>query len=1267
MTSLNSLEGNAICYASWNVKGLNKLEKRARVLSHLKHLQVDIAFISESHLANKDHLVIRKDWVGQIFHSNFTQKSRGAAILINKKIQFNPSYVNADPFGRYVVVTGNLLGVPVTLASLYAPNSDDENFFTTFFSSLPDLNKYYLIAGGDFNCVLNPSLDRSIASSQPLTRSAKCIKAFLSTYKIMDPWRFKNPSDRTYSFFSPVHQSFSRIDYFLVDCKLLPLIQECKYQAIVISDHAPHVMKMLFTKPIRTRTWRFNNVLLSDESFSAFIKTQIEYFMSINDTSEISRGILWESLKCFIRGQIIYYSSTENKRRRERITNITDQIIELDSRYSIMPSPDLAEQRLALQTEFDLLSTRDTAQQLLRSRHRSYEYGEKPGKLLAWQIRQSAASKMITEINTSNGKTSLDPREINTAFKQYYSQLYVSESMVDTTQVESFFSKLPIPQVSNENKAMLEEPFSIEELNNSFTCMQSSKAPGPDGFTLEFYRAFSGQISALLLDVFNESFSGADKSLPPTFYMASISLILKQDKDPLEPGSYRPISLLNVDTKLLAKTLALRLERVLPSVISEDQTGFIKNRFLFSNIRRLFNIIYTPSPDPTIPEILISMDAEKAFDRVEWIFLFTAMRKFGFGERFISWVKLLYKAPQAYILTNNLRSDPFTLHRGTRQGCPLSPLLFALVIEPLAIVLRSSGQFQGVHRGSREQRVSLYADDLLLYAQSPAESIPHILSLLKEFGRVSGYKLNFSKSELFPINLAAQSISYSQFPFKLVQGSFKHLGVMVNRTYSDLYKLNFKTLLERTVRDLGRWSHLPLTLAGKVNIVKMNVLPRFMFLFQCIPIVLNKSFFGHLDSEISKFVWNKRKPRIRRAFLQRPKCVGGLGLPNFQNYYWACNIRNLSFWNRYKVSDDRPAWLHIEEDSCRPTSLGALLFSPLPISHEYTHHNPVVDHSLRIWAKIRHSLGWLRGSLLAPLSPNQHFNPSLESNTFQRWSGNGISRMRDLYIDGLFPTFDQLCKRFNLPPSHFFAYLQIRSYIQSNTVTFPNTPEPMQLNVLFSVNPTTSGVISFIYNHLAAYAEITLDHIKNAWEEDLGLELSTDQWKNAQRNVHTSSICARHGLIQLKVLHRAHLSKVKICKMYPDSDPLCDRCKTLPATLAHMFWSCPKLSQYWTSIFKTLSDCFGHVLDPDPVLAIFGVAGENSPLRGSNKVVARFTTLLARRLILLNWKQANPPSHTMWRRDAMQHLALEKLRFTLRGSEESFHRTWRSFIEVVAG
>ena len=116
--------------------------------------------------------------------------------------------------------------------------------------------------------------------------------------------------------------------------------------------------------------------------------------------------------------------------------------------------------------------------------------------------------------------------------------------------------------------------------------------------------------------------------------------------------SYRPIRLLPVDLNLQSKLLAMRMESVLPSIISPDQTGFIRGRHSFTNLRRLFNILYNTSSSIT-PEILISLDAEKAFDRVEWSYLFFTLQKCGFSDNFISWVRLLYTSPMASVRTNN--------------------------------------------------------------------------------------------------------------------------------------------------------------------------------------------------------------------------------------------------------------------------------------------------------------------------------------------------------------------------------------------------------------------------------------------------------------------------------------------------------------------------------------------------------------------------------------------------------------------------------------
>ena len=156
----------------------------------------------------------------------------------------------------------------------------------------------------------------------------------------------------------------------------------------------------------------------------------------------------------------------------------------------------------------------------------------------------------------------------------------------------------------------------------------------------------------------------------------------------------------------------------------------------------------------------------------------------------------------------------------------------------------------GIVRNQLIHKVSLYADDLLLYISNPTESIPKLIDLLQLFGKLSGYRLNLSKSSLFLIIQLAISINYSNFPFKLEPQSFTYLGIRVTRQFKDLYDCNFQLLLERTKQDFHRWSALPVTLAGRVNTVKMTILPRFLYLFQMIPIILTKSWFKKLNSNI---------------------------------------------------------------------------------------------------------------------------------------------------------------------------------------------------------------------------------------------------------------------------------------------------------------------------------------------------------------------------------------------------------------------------------
>lgn len=871
-----------------------------------------------------DHHRLRKSWVGQTFHSTFNSKARGVAILIHKRIQFTATNVISDPNGRYLIISGILLHKPVLLVNVYAPNFDDVGFANKLLSSLPNLNTHHLIFGGDLNCVMDPKLDRSSLRITAPSCMSKAFADFMVQNGCADPWRFRNPNAKEFSFFSPVHHSYSRIDYFFIDTRLLSNVISTEYLAIVISDHSPLVLDISLTSRPRSRPlWRFDSLLLSNKDFCDYISTSIDNFISINKSDSTSSSLLWESLKAYLRGQIISYSANLTKMLKADQIRLTDLILKLDRQYSINPSPQLYKERMNLQAELDLLTTKQAERMLLLSRGAYYEYGDKASRLLAHQLKRQASSRLINQIKDPHDGLLTDPVNINTTFKTFYSSLYQSDFPSDTTTMDQFFNSLTIPTIEPTAANELDLPLELNEVVEAIKLMQSHKAPGPDGYPTEFFKKFIEKLAPLLLDVYNESIERG--TLPPTLSQASISLLLKKDKDPNLCGSYRPLSLLNVDVKVLAKVLASRLEAVLPSIISEEQTGFIKGRQSFFNIRTLMNIIYSTQSSKH-PEVVISLDAEKAFDRIEWKYLFTALKKFGFGDRFSSWIQLLYTNPQASVCTGDTRSEYFPLSRGTRQGCPLSPLLFAVAIEPLSIALRSSPLFQGVHREGVEHRVSLYADDLLLYATDPATAIPAIISILGEFGTFSGYKLNLAKSECFPINRSVSDLQHLNVPFHISHSGFKYLGIDITRSISSLFSANFTPQLNKVRLDFQRWGSLPLTLAGKINTVKMNILPRFLYLFQSIPIFLPKSFFHSLSKLITSFIWAGKHPRISRSILEMSRFGGGLALPNFRCYYWAANIQKLLYWTMQRTPPGdlwKPshACLHLSRLYCVPLFL----------------------------------------------------------------------------------------------------------------------------------------------------------------------------------------------------------------------------------------------------------------------------------------------------------------------------------------------------------
>lgn len=178
------------------------------------------------------------------------------------------------------------------------------------------------------------------------------------------------------------------------------------------------------------------------------------------------------------------------------------------------------------------------------------------------------------------------------------------------------------------------------------------------------------------------------------------------------------------------------------------------------------------------------------------------------------------------------------------------------------------------------------------------------------------------------------------------------------------------------------------------------------------------------------------------------------------------------------------------------------------------------------------------------------------------------------------------------------------------------------------------------------------------------MSIENEIWAKCLKRVHTSSISARHGLIQCKIVHRYHLTKVRLAKFDTNVNPTCDRCLQLPATYIHMFWSCSSLSKFWHEVFNTISQIISLQISPSVLTALFGITLVPSVPQHQQNFIA-FVTLIARRLILLKWKSPAPPTFHSWIRDILFYVNMEKVRCTLNGSMSSFRKTWDPFFTFL--
>ena len=351
--------------------------------------------------------------------------------------------------------------------------------------------------------------------------------------------------------------------------------------------------------------------------------------------------------------------------------------------------------------------------------------------------------------------------------------------------------------------------------------MKTQKAPGIDGLTTEFFLCFWSIIEDPLMEMYRECID--KKEMSTTMKQGIISLIPKPNKDPLSIENWRPITLLNVDYKLFALVFARRLKRNLAEIINETQTGFMANRHISNNIRLVLDLLdYSEYVESQA--LIVFLDFYKAFDTVEHPFIYKALDLFGFGESFISVVKMLYKDINSNVLIYPNTSKRFPVNRSVRQGCPISPFLFLIVVELLSLKVLNSPNIHGLSIFQKEIRITQLADDTALFMRDKYQIGPTI-QLINEFSKASGLHLNIGKCEI--LSLFDTDDEYiCNIPLKK---SVKYLGIDVTKDMLTRQQLNFLPRLKKTKNIMNMWLQRDLSIFGRILLTKAEGISRLVY------------------------------------------------------------------------------------------------------------------------------------------------------------------------------------------------------------------------------------------------------------------------------------------------------------------------------------------------------------------------------------------------------------------------------------------------------
>ena len=1143
--------------------------KRRAIFDYYRK-NADLLVVCESHSSEEIERIWESEWGGPIVFSHGSSQSKGIMICIKKQYENMIKNVYSKQ-GRLIIFDVEENEQKVSVVALYAPNQDNPSFFENIRELLKNRSEHKVMIG-DFNLTLDIELDRQ-GTYFNNNKARDTLEDVMEQYCLRDIWRVYNPDSREMSWRKSGNISKgSRIDLALVSGGLDQNAQWVQYLPGIKTDHrAIYVLLELNPFERGRGYWKFNNTLLKDKEFLDFMNQEIEKIKVLENCRNPSD--IWEKIKERIKKTSINYSRNKHSEDQVIIGNLSEKLMSM--------------RNVCLSTRKNLSYIKKTKNDLdekmferakgimFRSKAKWCEEGEKNTKYFFSLEKARYNSKTCYKLLTDNGIEISNPEQILQIQKSFYEDLYQEDSEVKFTMKNTFGIVVP-----EEIKRQQDSPIVMEEIEKAIITMNNNKTPGQDGIPIDFYKVFWKCLKVPYFEMVKHSYE--QEMLHETARKGILNLIPKANKDTRLVKNLRPITLLNVDYKIIEKVVANKMIPALETIIHKDQRGFMKDRRISVNIRKMLDIMHHVEQED-LEAVILSLDFVKCFDKCSFSILHGSLEFFGFGEVVKKWTEILYKDFTVKVQNNGHFSERIEIKKGVHQGGCCSSVYFLVIAEILALSLRANEDIEGITIQDIKHLLNQFADDMDISSLNSEKSIKAVYEELDKFKYQSGFTISYDKTTMYRIG----SLRFSDaqlYGMSEVAWSNQDITVLgVTITHQDIISKNYMPIIDKVKKILDAWYNRGLSLIGKIQVVNTLVASLFVYKMMVLPLIPDR-IIKIVDTKIRDYIWGGKKSKISYKVLQNPKNQGGLNLVDLKKR----DIALKATWPQILHSEPNYASLVYQVMRC------SVIQEDIWRCNIEPHHVKHMKIKSEFWRdvvfcwssyngykelRIENQFLWYNSKILV------RGRPIMWKDAYVR----GLKYVYQLFNNKCFKTDDEIFSEYGLTKLRFNSLkVSIPSewknfLLETDAGLFMPIP-PHNYDVSLWSKNTSSVVYAFLQE------DVLLVHDKYLkWRMELGESICQGicEFGKKHQDIFKITNIAKYRSFQYRLLQRGLVTNVQLEKWGVISTNLCYFCNKEKETILHLMYACEHVQLLWDNLAEYVFERYGdQELSLDPISII---------------------------------------------------------------------------------